>query len=119
MLGVARLGLRVIGPNESGLLIKRYGAELPAGHVIALNGEAGYQARMLGPGWHFPVWRWRYRVVRVPVVVVQPGDIALVVAPDGKPIPPGPVLAREVVCASFPDAAAFLKNGGQPARQPA
>jgi uncharacterized membrane protein YqiK len=63
---VVRLGLRVIGPNESGLLIKRYGPELPAGHVIALNGEAGYQAQMLGPGWHFPVWRWRYRVVRVP-----------------------------------------------------
>jgi hypothetical protein len=73
---LARLGLRVIGPNESGLLIKRYGAELPAGHVIALNGEAGYQARMLGPGWHFPIWRWRYRVVRVPVLVVSPGDIA-------------------------------------------
>jgi len=117
MVAVARLGLRVIGPNESGLRIKRYGPELPAGHVIALNGEAGYQARMLGPGWHFPVWRWRYRVVRVPVLVVQPGDIALVVAADGKPIPPGCVLAREVVCDSFQDAAAFLKNGGERGRQ--
>ena len=54
---VVRLGVRVIGPSQSGLLIKRFGRELPAGHVIALEGEAGYQARMLGPGWHFPVWR--------------------------------------------------------------
>ena len=114
---VAWLGLRVIGPNESGLLIKRYGPELPAGHVIALNGEAGYQARMLGPGWHFPVWRWRYRVVRVPVLVVSPGDIALVVAADGRPIPAGRVLAREVACDSFQDAAAFLRNGGERGRQ--
>jgi uncharacterized membrane protein YqiK len=114
---VVRLGLRVIGPNESGLLIKRYGPELPAGHVIALDGEAGYQARMLGPGWHFPVWRWRYRVVRVPVLVVQPGDIALVVAADGRPIPAGRVLGREVACESFQDAAAFLRNGGERGRQ--
>ena len=117
MLGVARLGLRVIGPNESGLLIKRYGAELPAGHIIALNGEAGYQARMLGPGWHFPIWRWRYHVVRVPVLVVQPGDIALLVAADGRAISPGRVLARDVACDSFQDAAAFLKNGGERGRQ--
>ena len=114
---VTRLGLRVIGPNESGLLIKRYGAELPAGHVIALDGEAGYQARMLGPGWHFPVWRWQYRVVRVPVLVVQPGDIALVVAADGRSIPAGRVLGREVACDSFQDAGAFLRNGGERGRQ--
>ncbi len=114
---VVRLGLRVIGPNESGLLIKRYGPELPAGHVIALNGEAGYQAQMLGPGWHFPVWRWRYRVVRVPVLVVSPGDIALVVAADGRAIPAGRVLGREVACDSFQDAAAFLRNGGERGRQ--
>jgi len=114
---VARLGVRVIGPSESGLLIKRFGPELPAGHVVALAGEAGFQARMLGPGWHFPIWRWRYRVVRVPVVIVSPGEIALIVAADGKPIPAGRVLAREVACDSFQDAGAFLKNGGERGRQ--
>src|SRR2546425_10721594 len=93
MVAVARLGLRVIGPNESGLRIKRYGPELPAGHVIALNGEAGYQGRMLGPGWHFPVWRWGYRVGRVPRLVAQPGAIALVAPAPRQPIPPGRGLA--------------------------
>src|SRR5215813_10966299 len=114
---VMRLGLRVIGPSQSGLLIKRYGPELPAGHVIALDGEAGYQARMLGPGWHFPVWRWRYRLVKVPVVVVNPGEIALVVAADGRAIPAGRVLGREVRCDSFQDAEAFLRGGGERGRQ--
>src|SRR5438445_5330094 len=109
---VVRLGVRVIGPSQSGLLIKRFGRELPAGHVIALEGEAGYQARMLGPGWHFPVWRWRYRVVKVPVVVVNPGEIALVVAADGRAIPAGRVLGREVRCDSFQDADAFLRGAG-------
>ena len=114
---VTRLGLRVIGPSQSGLLIKRFGRELPVGHVIALDGEAGYQARMLGPGWHFPVWRWRYRVAKVPVVVVNPGEIALVVAADGRAIPAGRVLGREVRCDSFQDAEAFLRGGGERGRQ--
>ena len=114
---VTRLGLRVIGPSQSGLLIKRFGRGLPVGHVIALDGEAGYQARMLGPGWHFPVWRWRYRVAKVPVVVVNPGEIALVVAADGRAIPAGRVLGREVRCDSFQDAEAFLRGGGERGRQ--
>ena len=45
-------GLRVIGENESGLVIKRFGRALPPGRLIALDGEAGYQARLLPPGWH-------------------------------------------------------------------
>ena len=51
-------------------MIKRFGASLPSGRIIALNGEAGYQARMLSPGWHFGYWRWRYRIVKVPVSIV-------------------------------------------------
>src|SRR5262245_53039608 len=72
-------GLVVIHEQESGLVIRRYGRELPAGRIIALEGEAGYQARMLSPGWHFPLWRWKYKVHRVALVSVEPGQIALVV----------------------------------------
>ena len=46
-------GLRIIGEHESGLVIKRFGRDLPPGRIIALRGEAGYQARLLPPGWHF------------------------------------------------------------------
>src|SRR5262245_55171113 len=80
-------GLAVISEQESGLVIRRYGKELPAGRIIALEGEAGYQARMLSPGWHFPLWRWKYKVAHVPLIEVAPGQIALVVAKDGTAIP--------------------------------
>ena len=63
---------------------------------MACEGEAGYQATMLPPGWHFPVWNWIYKVEKVPLVVVRPGEIALVVAKDGAPLPSGHVLGKEV-----------------------
>src|SRR5262245_22655535 len=55
-------GLWVIAEDESGLVIKRFGAPLASGRIIALDGEAGYQARMLPPGWHVGLWRWRYKI---------------------------------------------------------
>src|SRR5262245_61656779 len=80
-------GTRVIGEQESGLVIKRFGSDMPAGRIVATRGEAGYQARMLPPGWHFFLWRWQFKVERVPVVKVAPGEIALIVAADGAPVP--------------------------------
>ena len=108
---------RVIREDESGLVIRRYGRPLPSGRIIALSGEAGYQARLLPPGWHFGLWLWRYKVVRVPMIVIQPGDIAVVVAADGEAIPPERVLARAVPCDHFQDAEAFLRNHGERGRQ--
>jgi uncharacterized membrane protein YqiK len=110
-------GLRIIHESESGLVIKRFGPALAANRIIALDGEAGYQARMLSPGWHLGYWRWRYKIVKVPVVVVRPGEIALVVAADGAPIPPERVLGREVMCDNFQNAEAFLRKGGERGRQ--
>jgi len=108
---------RIIKENESGLIIKRFGPALPSGRIIALDGEAGYQARLLSPGWHFGLWRFRYKVVRVPMVVIEPGEIAVVVAADGDAIPPERVLARAVACDHFQDAEAFLRNHGERGRQ--
>ncbi len=112
-----RLGLVVIGESESGQLIKRYGASMPAGRLVALNHEAGYQAKMLPPGWHFGIWAWQYKVVRVPLIIVPPGEIALVVASDGATIPSGRILGREVACDDFQDADAFLRRNGERGRQ--
>jgi uncharacterized membrane protein YqiK len=117
MLTVVLSGTRVIGESQSGLVVKRFGPPLPSGRIIALDGEAGYQARMLSPGWHFGLWRWKYKVEKVPVVIVQPGEIALVVAADGRQIPSERVLARAVPCDNFQDAEAFLKSGGERGRQ--
>ena len=118
LLGAVALGsTRVIREDESGLVIKRFGRPLPSGRIIALNGEAGYQARLLSPGWHFGLWLWRYKVTRVPMMVIQPGEIALVVAADGDAIPPERVLARAIPCDHFQDAEAFLSNHGERGRQ--
>ena len=107
----------VIAADESGLVVKRFGPPLASGRIIAMQGEAGYQARMLSPGWHFGLWRWRYRVIKVPTTVVRPGDIALVVAADGAAIPSERVLAKSVSCDNFQDAEAFLTAGGERGRQ--
>src|SRR4030095_11071975 len=68
----------IIRENESGLVIKKYGPPLAAGRLVALEGEAGYQARLLPPGWHFVPFRWQYRVVKVPTAVVPAGQLARV-----------------------------------------
>jgi uncharacterized membrane protein YqiK len=114
---IVLLGTWVIAENQSGLVIKRFGPPLPSGRIIALNGEAGYQARMLPPGWHFGLWRWRFKVTKVPVVVIEPGAIALVVAADGDAMPSERVLGRQVPCDNFQDAEAFLRQHGERGRQ--
>src|SRR4051794_37513449 len=82
-----RAGVWVIREYESGLVVKKFGKPLPPGRLIAQNGEAGYQADLLPPGWHFGLWRWKYRIDRVAMLTVRPGEIALVVAADGDAIP--------------------------------
>jgi uncharacterized membrane protein YqiK len=114
---VAIGGVRIIRENESGLVIKRYGRNLPPGRIIALDGEAGYQAQMLPPGWHFGLFIWHYIVKPVPMVVVRPGEIALIVAADGATIPPERILAAAITCDQFQDADAFLRRGGERGRQ--
>ena len=110
-------GTWIISEDESGLVIKKFGAALPPGRLIALEGEAGYQADLLPPGWHFGLWRWKYRVERVPMLSVRSGEIALVVAADGSPIPGDRILGHEVDSDDFQNARAFLENGGEKGRQ--
>ena len=114
---VLRSGTWVIREYESGLVIKKFGKPLPQGRLIAQDGEAGYQAELLPPGWHFGLWRWKYRVQRVQMVTVRPEEIALVVANDGEAIPSERILGQEVACDDFQDAKAFLANGGEKGRQ--
>ena len=41
--------IRVIGPTEVGLVMKRFGKKLTGDNPIAFLGEAGYQAQLLMP----------------------------------------------------------------------
>jgi uncharacterized membrane protein YqiK len=110
-------GVRVISEDRAGLIIKRFGTALPPGRLVALGGQAGYQARLLPPGWHFGLFKWRYKVDSIALVVVPPGEIGLVVAADGAAIPPERILGRAVECDHFQDAEAFLQRGGERGRQ--
>ncbi|WP_138498576.1 flotillin family protein [Nostoc sp. PA-18-2419] len=113
-------GLVVIGEREVGIVVRKFtlsGRGLPAGRLIALNGEAGLQADTLAPGWHWGYWPWQYSVRKESVVVVPQGEIALIVAADGEPNPPQRILGKIVDCDNYQDARKFLSQGGEKGRQ--
>jgi uncharacterized membrane protein YqiK len=112
------LGVLVIPDSSIGVVTKKFvifgkSRRLPDGKIIAMNGEAGYQADTLAPGLHLAFWPWQYTVEIVPFFTVPPGKMGCVEACDGKPLPSGRIVARQVACDSFQDARAFLKNDGE------
>jgi uncharacterized membrane protein YqiK len=112
------LGMELIDEREVGVVIKKFGAtKLPPGQLIALNGEAGYQAETLAPGLHFGYWIFQYRVMKVPMLRIPAGEIGLVLANAGAPISSSRILGKTVACDNFQDARAFLHNGGEKGRQ--
>ena len=61
------LGVVVIGERQVGVVVKKFSSlALPVGRLIALDGEAGYQAETLPPGVHFGYWGWQYAVAKAP-----------------------------------------------------
>ncbi len=111
-------GAVLISERQVGIVVKRWGGRgLEPGHLIALNGEAGYQAETLAPGLHFGFWSWQYRIIKGPVTVVPQGEIALVLAADGAAIPAERILGKIVDCDNYQDARKFLANGGEKGRQ--
>jgi regulator of protease activity HflC (stomatin/prohibitin superfamily) len=105
-------GLRLIGPNEVGILTKNmFGKKMPEGQIIAREGEIGVQARTLMPGlyWRIPII---YSFSKVPVVTIDVESIGLVESIDGDPLHKGRVLGDEVECNQFQDATMFLDNHG-------
>ena len=111
-------GTILIGERQVGILVKKFSVRsLAPGRLVALDGEAGYQADILAPGLHFGLWRWQYRIIKVPVTIVPQGEIALVLAADGAPTPAERILGKIVDCDNFQDARKFLVNGGEKGRQ--
>ncbi|MDZ4767138.1 MAG: SPFH domain-containing protein [Chloroflexota bacterium] len=114
------LGLVVIGERQVGVVVRRFafgGKKLPSGRLVALYGEPGYQADTLAPGWHFWKFSWMYSIQKVPVVMIQQGEIGVLVAADGDSVPPQRILGKIVACDNFQDARKFLTNGGEKGRQ--
>lgn len=113
----ALVGLVRISEREVGVISKQFGSSLPSEQLIALKGEAGYQADTLPPGWHFGYFPWQYKVIKVPVVVIPNGQIGLVVASAGKAIPTNRMLGRVVDCDNYQSARKFLLNNGEKGQQ--
>ena len=118
------LGIVFIPEDRIGLVTKKFvlmgkNKEIPSGRIIAINGEAGFQAQTLAPGIYFWKFLWQYEVRLQPFMVVPDGAIGLVMAKDGAELNSGGVLARRVESSMFQDAEAFLRNGGQKGRQTA
>ena len=111
------LGFIVISEREVGIVIKKFGPRLAPGQLIALKGEAGYQAETLAPGWHFGYFPWRFAVRKTAVTLIPQGEIGLVVSAAGAAIPPNRILGRVVDCNNFQDTRKFLLNDGEKGRQ--
>jgi len=106
-------GIRFIPNNRIGVIEKRFsGRGSVKSGFIAMNGEAGYQPRILRGGLHYlmPI---QYVVHMMPLVTISQGKIGYVFARDGKQLDPAQVLASNATVTDFQDVEGFLKNGGQ------
>jgi uncharacterized membrane protein YqiK len=115
-------GMVIIPEDKIGLITKKFvlfGANksLPDGKIIALNGEAGFQADTLAPGLYWGFWVWQFDITQSDLTVIPKGKIGLLSAKDGNQLPVGAILARHVDCDDFQDTRAFLTNGGQRGKQ--
>lgn len=122
---IAKKGIVVIDNDEVGIVIKKFNlnpftSKLQQGQLIALQGEAGSQAKVLVPGSHWGYFPQIYTVRKEKAIQIHPNEIGLVVAKDGankssKEL--GQHFGKPVDCKDFQDAVAFIKNGGQKGKQ--
>jgi uncharacterized membrane protein YqiK len=98
--------------NYVGIVEKLWSSQgaVPEGAILALQGEAGYQADLLRGGMHFGLWRWQYRVHKVRLVTITQGKIGYVYARDGQPLSPSQTLGHFVECNNFQSTRTFLEG---------
>ena len=105
--------LHSIGPAQVGLVTKRIGRKLDGDQLLALRGEAGYQADLLMPGLRFKFWPV-YGVERFDWVQVPPNQIGLVISQVGQALPTGAKSAvYKPAFGNFASVRQFLEHGGQ------
>jgi hypothetical protein len=106
--------LHKIGPTEVGLVTKRFSfAKLTKDNPVAFHGEAGYQADLLMPGLRWKTWLV-YSVEKYPWIQVPAGEIGVVIAQVGNPLPIGAKSAiYKKEFGNFSDLRNFIQAGGQ------
>lgn len=115
LLSKTVLGWKFIAPSTSGLVEKKWSlkGDLPMGKIIATNGEAGVQAKLLPPGLHWFKWWWMYSITQIKPIEIEIGQIGIVKAKNGAPLESGFILAKTIAqCDDFQDAKKFLDGGG-------
>ena len=114
MVAVILLSLHRIGPTEVGLVTRRFSArKLDDDNPIAFRGEAGYQAELLMPGLRFQLWPV-FGVEKYPWVQVPAGQIGVVIAQVGAPLPTGAKSGSyQPGFGQFTELETFVREGGQ------
>ena len=103
--------------NQIAIIERKYfGKEMQEGRTVALKGEVGIQAEIMGPGLHLLI-PFIQNAKKANYIKIEEHQIGIVEAITGKPIPSGKILADDVECNLFQDGEAFLKNGGQKGKQ--
>ncbi len=94
--GFTLASFRLVREDQVGIVNKNIGwSSLPPGKIIATNGEKGPQAQVLPPGWHPWYWPFIYDIQTVPIVEIPGGQIGLLTAADGRPLPGDATYAPE------------------------
>lgn len=88
------------------------GKPMGDGRTVALSGEIGLQAKVLGPGLHFFV-PFINRAMKHKIIRVGATQMLALEAVTGKDLPNGEFFGKPVNCRNFQDGEAFLTNGGQ------
>lgn len=127
---VKKVPVVTIDKNEMGIVSATDGNPIPPGKIFAHaigghnafqhgeafltnNGEKGPQIEILPPG-TYRINLDLFNVRKVPVVVIDKGQIGVVTSMDGEQMPPGRLLAKKVEGHSnYENGQAFLNSGGQ------
>jgi ferredoxin-fold anticodon binding domain-containing protein len=103
-------GIVTIGDDQTGIVsVNLLAPDLPTGRIVGLNGEKGPQAQILGPGWHWvnPLTK---SAIKQDVLLVPNGQVGIIVANEGKPLPAGLTYAPAWEDTSLLDAEKFLTS---------
>jgi uncharacterized membrane protein YqiK len=105
-----------VGAREIAIKERRYfGRKMPAGRVVATEGEVGIQADVLKPGLHLIKFPFEKVFRKVPLIEIGADEMGVIEAVDGEPMPPGRIFApdrAQNAHNNFQDPIAFIKQGG-------
>src|SRR4051812_15586368 len=85
---------RYVPPGKMLVVVSKHGTPLPAGQILADEGQQGIQRRVLGEGWHF-VMPISYTTEIKDNEVIKPMHVGIVTSLDGRTPPEGRVVAAE------------------------